>query len=603
MLIYDIETTTKIKSDLTTHNIKYFGAYSLKYKKYFFIKTDFENNIKKILKSHSWFIGFNNIEYDNEILKKYHCNIPKYKCLDLLQIIKRREGIIKIGNDQLKDKLINHKLDTVVKIILGVEKLSEKNDAGLNGILKKNNFKSIYDLINKNNITPEEEKIILKYLKRDIDITHKLWKWIESYFESFKPFISEYDIKNYEHIKSSVAVYAYKVICKKANLKETYSHSFEPFEKYEGGYVSEPKYEKIVGKIYCYDFNSLYPSIMIMGNIYNPTKEKLVGWNGGELFKTTQMYNKKNQSGISIAIKELYELRLRYKKQKDHREHAIKIVLNTIYGLLGNKNFKAVCDVVGAGDVTGLARQFIIYASKHFEKNGYEILYNDTDSCYILDKIDNFEKLEKVKDEIIKTIKSEMPFDFKHFNMGLDYKIKAMFFISEFDKKLNRKVFLKKNYAYITEDDKLIIKGFQVKKSNCSFLSKIIFEKYLMNEIIKNKELKFDKQTIHNYMFELFERNKKLAMTKFNLKNSENYKNDTSINYRLSKKYGEGEIFLIPVVKYGIGKGVKYISLKEFNKLGLTFSDLNLQKFYDELSVFIKDIKTDLNVQSISDYF
>lgn len=605
-LIYDIETSQKDKSkslkDLENNKLRYFGAYSTLHKKLFIYTEKEKSKIKKLIKEHKWFIGYNNAEFDDPIMNFEKCKIPRYKSMDLLQIIQKRLPVIKYKGEMLSSLMENFKLDTVGRVLELGRKISPENDPKLNKYLKKRGMKNIYEMLNQDQYNKYDDYLIRKYLKFDVELTAKLWNWIYKYFDNFKHFLKKKDIEKFEHIKSAISVYSYKVICNLAGIKEEYARDFS-HEKFEGAYVSIPHKETVTGKIYCYDFNSLYPSIMIMSNIYAPKynstcKECNKCFNGSK-FKVEGEYCSKKLCKVGNVLKQLYERRLEFKKDKDEREHAVKIVINTLYGLLGNPNFEAVYNLTAASDVARLARQFIKYASKCFEKAGYEILYNDTDSCYILDKVGNYTRLEKVKDKIIKNIKSQMPFEFKHFDMGLDYEIKAMFFFKD-----KKDKFKKKNYAYITKNDKLIVKGLKVIKSDCSKLSKHIFNKYLKPIIMKEYKSKFTKKQIYNLLKECYEEDNMLIVKRNNLKPKTSYKVKTSLQYQLSERYGDGITYIVCNSKYGVGKSKKkYCSIEDFKTHNLTFKDLNLDIFYNELQPFIIDIDSNVFNKSVDSYF
>ena len=79
----------------------------------------------------------------------------------------------------------------------------------------------------------------------------------------------------------------------------------------------------------------------------------------------------------------MFLLRKEYKKQGDPKEYAIKILLNSLYGLSGTPVFKQLYNYNTASDCTAIGRQSLIHARTEFLNAGYEVLYSDTDSVYI----------------------------------------------------------------------------------------------------------------------------------------------------------------------------------------------------------------------------
>jgi len=196
--------------------------------------------------------------------------------------------------------------------------------------------------------------------------------------------------------------------------------------------------------------NSLYPHIMIQCNLYARNKNSAEGWNGGGKWEVEGFYDDKNLSRVGQLIKSWYYLRLKYKRQfvledgsiekmyddkkgtsaldhvgkkyfsvhqdsggqiklelsemtkekaeeyialakggKDVKEYTIKIIINTIYGILNNAYYKLVYDLMAGGDCTRIGRQWTKHARKTFREAGYKVIYTDTDSWYILDHLND----------------------------------------------------------------------------------------------------------------------------------------------------------------------------------------------------------------------
>jgi DNA polymerase elongation subunit (family B) len=350
--------------------------------------------------------------------------------------------------------------------------------------------------------------------------------------------------------------------------------------------------------------NSLYPHVFAQCNLFSPSET--IGWHGGNIFETNGIYNDKEMGKIEKLLMEFYQLRQEYKRKKDAREYSIKIIINTFYGLTGNVRFKHLYNPIGASDCTYLGRQWVMLARKRFREAGYEILYTDTDSWYIRDPFNNKEKMIQIKNDLIKEIKDNVPFPQDTFDAGIDDEISHMWFfkssanhhkdIDEFvdeDDIINKeKGFMKKNYIYLTKDNRIVYKNLGVKKKSASELSRVIFRDIIIPKIKKEKCVKWNKQWFEKTINELLNENLMLVATRYQVKDWRVYKNESQLQSQISKKYGSGIHFLIKNTKIGVGKGSKYCSIDEFNKNNLTINDIDMSNVWSELEYFIiEDIK------------
>lgn len=150
------------------------------------------------------------------------------------------------------------------------------------------------------------------------------------------------------------------------------------------------------------------------------------------------------------------------------------------------------------------------------------------------------------------------------------------------------KMLLKKNYIFVTTDNKLVIKNLGIRKKSNSALSKKIFQEYLVPEIIKGK-IKFSKKYITDLINELLQKDISLAFMRKEVGNIDQYKkSETSLPAQICKKYGSGIHFLIPNIKgIGVGKGKSFCTKKEFDNNHLTYKDIDTENVLSELGYFI----------------
>ena len=211
-------------------------------------------------------------------------------------------------------------------------------------------------------------------------------------------------------------------------------------QKFTGAYVKDPK----AGRhdwVYDLDLTSMYPSIIMSLNISPEMKiGKLDGWNAEEFFKGTSktysfyvgdvmkksfnekelkklldnnkisiasngvLYRNDKKGLIPVLLEKWFNERVEYKKlMKKHgdagetkryeyfkrRQHTQKIVLNSLYGVLGLPIFR-FCDLDNAEATTVTGQKLIKFTEKianHYyntelgDKEDY-CIYTDTDSVF-----------------------------------------------------------------------------------------------------------------------------------------------------------------------------------------------------------------------------
>jgi DNA polymerase elongation subunit (family B) len=597
VLVYDIETRTYGSPDPDKDKLKLFGCYSYKTNKFYLLSS--VEDIQKVVNAHKFLVGFNTETYDEPIVKRAGVNIEYKIRMDLYDIIKKRAAVIKIKEGLLKDLLMSYSLDYITKTLKLVNEEEGKK-------------KIDYNLFMKDSWTEEELKIIKEYTLRDVEVTKKLYEWIEDYFEGFRDFIGEDDVKKKKYLTVGVPKYAYKAICKALKWTEEYEGNgvnHDDDESISGGYVSFPSSEEFhetdTQNVYVLDFTSLYPHIMMQCNLHGRNKHMATDnrpvWNGNGVWKVEGFYYADTLSGVGELIKKWFKDRVEYKRVKDKREYTIKIILNIFYGILNTPYYIKVCDGVAGGDCTRIGRQWIRYARKTFRDAGYGVAYTDTDSIYIVDPFKDKEKMLAVKKGIIDFIKSTVPFPQDTFDMALEAEIKHLFFfkgenISEKDEEMDEddfinksKQLMKKNYIYVKKDGEVVIKNLGIRKKSNTPLSRKIFWDYLVPQI-KDGKIKFTKAYLRGLIMELLQKDITLAALRKDVGPLEDYKKSPNgLQAQISAKYGQGIHFLIPNLKgVGVGKGKSYCTIEEFHKHNLRLEHIDLENVFNELEYFTK---------------
>jgi len=505
------------------------------------LKEDFEN--------YDILIGYNIKDFDMPIIKNFFGLEFYGKLIDLYLVIKNKKGLLKL-------KLANFKMRTVGEAMgLSVSK----------GTIDYNVLKRV--------MNETERELVIDYLVKDLKVTEGIFRYLDKYFSDFKDFLSPRDIEIYNHFACNTGTFAYKFLCRLINVPETYGVALEEKKKYVGGYVMEPRTE-YAENVYCFDFNSLYPHIMMMANLFSKGE-----WKGGE-FELNGAYNDKEWHIISKELKRIYDLRVEYKKQKNPKEYVLKIVINTIYGLTANPVFLQFYDKDLAGDCTKIGRELLKRVCKGFEEKGYKVLYGDTDSLYVEDVFKDKVKLTLIKDEIVDNLRSLFPFPVDSFKMGLDHEIKRVVF------------FRKKLYMFQNSEDKIVIKGLQIIKENATALSMKIFKDHIENAFISTGKYQYTFEEIKNWCYKYLKENPRLIGKCLNLKPLNYYKGKTNIYYKLSEIYGEGMMVFIPNFNRGAGNEIKYVLLEDAKDIDV--QDMSIRSTLLELADFCseKDLLT-----------
>ncbi|MEK6855388.1 MAG: DNA polymerase II [Nanoarchaeota archaeon] len=151
-------------------------------------------------------------------------------------------------------------------------------------------------------------------------------------------------------------------------------------ERIRGGYVQSLN-PGIYKNVLVLDFKSLYPSIIRTFNIdpasFLKKKEKgSIEAPNGAWFR--------NQEGILPSIIErLHKEREKAKKEKrEFSSYAIKTIMNSFFGVLASPNCRYF-DLKMANAITHFGQFIIKLTAKEIEKEGYKVIYSDTDSVFV----------------------------------------------------------------------------------------------------------------------------------------------------------------------------------------------------------------------------
>ncbi len=149
-----------------------------------------------------------------------------------------------------------------------------------------------------------------------------------------------------------------------------------------GGYVMS-SIPGLYKHVLVLDFKSLYPSIIrtfkidplgLIEGLLNPDNA-IEGFKGA-LFSRKQHF-------LPQIITELWAQRDQAKKNKDNpRSQAIKILMNSFYGVLGSGGCRFY-DTRLASSITMRGHEIMQQTAKWIEDTGYKVIYGDTDSTFV----------------------------------------------------------------------------------------------------------------------------------------------------------------------------------------------------------------------------
>jgi len=252
-----------------------------------------------------------------------------------------------------------------------------------------------------------------------------------------------------------------------------------PMESYEGAFVIEPE-RGLHENVAELDFASMYPSIMIA---YNVSPDTLAS--DGECFIAPEVgykFRKYPDGFFRRILKMLIEKRREIKSEMkkiseddpryrllDIKQQTLKILTNSFYGYMGWAGARWYCREC-AEATTAWGRHFIKTSAKIAQDLGFRVLYGDTDSIFVSKPGLRLNELESEVEKLISEISKQLPVQIE-----LDELFKTIFFVE------------KKRYAGITADDRVIVRGLEVRRGDWCELAKNA-QKLVIEIILKERD-------------------------------------------------------------------------------------------------------------------
>ena len=241
-------------------------------------------------------------------------------------------------------------------------------------------------------------------------------------------------------------------------------------EHVQGAFVYEPKpgmYKDVV----VVDFRSLYPTVIVSHNI-GPESFKQ-GEDAKDVPGLEGYWFSEEKAFMPSVLEEIINKRALLKKEikklasekKDvtyleARSYALKILANSFYGYLGFFGARWY-SLESAAATTAYARHYIKTTIDAAKKEGFDVIYGDTDSCFFTLGTKTRTDATRFISTINKTLPGVMELELEgYFSRGLFVEAKGS------------KTGAKKKYALLKEDDSLKIVGFEFVRRNWSQLAK-----------------------------------------------------------------------------------------------------------------------------------
>jgi DNA polymerase-2 len=322
------------------------------------------------------------LELNSDFMKDSTADFPGRMVLD---------GIVLLKTSFIK--LENYKLETAAEEFLGKKKIIGHENKGEN--IEQNYKHNQQKLVDYN---LEDSKFVYEIINKTgaLEIT------------ILRSMITGMTL---DRVKASVASLdsLFLRYTRKYDIVLNSSRFAEKDEPGKGGFVMDSK-PGLYDYVLVLDFKSLYPSIIRTFNIdpysfvalkdrpKHMTKDKFVTCANGAVFK--------NQQGIlPRVITDVWKQRDEAKKRKDTKEtiYALKIIMNSFYGVLSNPACRFY-NLEMSNAITYTGQEIIKLTTKKVRELGYDVIYGDTDSIFVVSGSKKLEDARKIGKKIQKYI-------------------------------------------------------------------------------------------------------------------------------------------------------------------------------------------------------
>ncbi|HYD02963.1 MAG TPA: DNA polymerase II [Alphaproteobacteria bacterium] len=322
------------------------------------------------------------IENNNDFMKDSTAEVPGRMVLD---------GIVLLKTSFIR--LENYKLATAAEEFLGKKKIIGHENKG--------------DEI-ENNYKYNQQKLIDYNLEDSQFVYEIIHKTGALQLTLLRSMITGMTL---DRVKASVASLdsLFLRYSRKFGIVLNSSRFAEKDEPGRGGLVMDSK-PGLYDNVLVLDFKSLYPSIIRTFNIdpysFVEEKERPAHLDKDKYIKMANGAVFKNQEGIlPKVITDVWRQRDEAKKRKDTPEtiYALKIIMNSFYGVLSNPACRFY-NLEMSNAITYTGQEIIKLTSKKVRELGYDVIYGDTDSIFVVSGTEDVEEAKKIGKKIQKHI-------------------------------------------------------------------------------------------------------------------------------------------------------------------------------------------------------
>ena len=174
-----------------------------------------------------------------------------------------------------------------------------------------------------------------------------------------------------------------------------------------GGHVIQPE-PGLYRNVLVFDFESLYPSLIRTFEI-DPLGHRPKPESGEDLIVAPNGASFRRQTGVlSQLLAELLPRRKAAKASGDEvTSHAIKILMNSFYGVLGTPACRFHAPQL-AGAITSFGRTLLQWSKERLESYGVQVIYGDTDSLFVLSSREQPQEALALGQDLAKTLNSDL---------------------------------------------------------------------------------------------------------------------------------------------------------------------------------------------------
>ncbi|MAG10826.1 hypothetical protein CMI44_00740 [Candidatus Pacearchaeota archaeon] len=254
----------------------------------------------------------------------------------------------------------------------------------------------------------------------------------------------------------------------------------------EGAFVFEPKpglYENIA----MFDFTSMHTSIIITHNISkgtlleNKTKNSFESPEVELEGKKQKFYFSKEKGFFPELLNEIFEMRKKFKAEfkknpnpiTKARSNAFKVLSASVHGYIGFFGARYY-SLESSASILAFVRKFNKDTIEKIKKQGYEVIFGDTDSVgFLMDG-----KSEKEIKDLLDKLNSKLP-GLMHLELEDFYK-RGLWVTTRAGI-----IGAKKKYALLDKKNKLKIRGFETVRRDWCMLSREL-QNRIIRQILKN---------------------------------------------------------------------------------------------------------------------